>query len=347
MATAFVAACGGSNGTETAIRTPPGASALSTVQPSVSPTPATRCSKSNRCLALVTLRPGNQIAVRDITDIAHPKTVAMPVTGALPRFVSGTTLSSQNWVEVGLPTELYRSDLTGSPETRVLSADQGIVHYAWSPDGTSLAYVTLGRSSLELRLKRAGVDRVVGLLPDLGEPDFAIAYSPDGAHLAVVANVASGFLRMWDANGANLRTYNGSAATMPVWLGDSLYFRDSKGVEVWRNGAISTFLPGLDWILPHASPGGGVIVYETRDTKGVGHVLVVDAATRQIRELAGGRGTPVFLTSRYVWYGFEAACPAGAECVAPFGTTYIYDLQTGTEHTSIITNVFDVWPHAA
>jgi hypothetical protein len=29
------------------------------------------------------------------------------------------------------------------------------------------------------------------------------------------------------------------------------------------------------------------------------------------------------------------------------GKTYIYDLQTGTETESIITQVFDVWPHPA
>jgi hypothetical protein len=28
-------------------------------------------------------------------------------------------------------------------------------------------------------------------------------------------------------------------------------------------------------------------------------------------------------------------------------TTYIYDLQTGTEWESIITNVADAWPHGA
>jgi len=29
------------------------------------------------------------------------------------------------------------------------------------------------------------------------------------------------------------------------------------------------------------------------------------------------------------------------------GKTYIFDLQTATEAGSIITTVFDVWPHAA
>jgi hypothetical protein len=81
---------------------------------------------------------------------------------------------------------------------------------------------------------------------------------------------------------------------MPVWLGDRLYFRDAKGVEVWRNGEISTFLAGVQW------------------------PACLTAGTCQPRE--PGEAT---------------------------GKTYIYDLADHVESSSVITKVYDIWPHAA
>jgi hypothetical protein len=48
----------------------------------------------------------------------------------------------------------------------------------------------------------------------------------------------------------------------------------------------------------------------------------------------------------------ERACVAADHCLAGYPAiasekTYIYDLQDGTEAESVITGVYDVWPHAA
>ena len=138
---------------------------------------------------------------------------------------------------------------------------------------------------------------------------------------------------------------------MSVWSGRSLYFRDAGGVQAWTNGVTSAFLPGVQWVRPKSSPAGGAIVYETRDASGVAHVHLVDTNTRKVRELKAGRSEPAFLTSRYVWYQGERLCLPSDQCVigptAPTGKYYIYDLQTGTEYSSMITSVVDVWPHAA
>jgi hypothetical protein len=140
---------------------------------------------------------------------------------------------------------------------------------------------------------------------------------------------------------------------MSVWSGASLYFRDLKGVEVWRDGVVSPFLPGVAWIKPRASSAAGQIVYTARDSNGWGHIYVVDTTTGKVRELKSARTDAVFLTSRYIWYQGERACVASDVCGAPppfhplNGKTYIYDLQTGTETESVITSVSDVWPHPA
>jgi hypothetical protein len=142
-----------------------------------------------------------------------------------------------------------------------------------------------------------------------------------------------------------------SNATMSVWSGNALYWRDDKGVEMWRDGSQSLVLPGVSWIRPHASPAGGQIVYETRDANySTAHVFLLDTATGQTRQLAQSRSEPAFLDSHDVWYMGERPCASSDPCVVgPTIATrpYIYDLQSGTEYQSIITTVWDVWPHPA
>ena len=139
---------------------------------------------------------------------------------------------------------------------------------------------------------------------------------------------------------------------MSVWSGDTLYFPGPTGVDMWRDGVTSSFLPGVTWIRPKASSAGGQIVYASTDAQGWAHTFVVDTSTRTVLELKKARSAPAFLTSRYVWYKGQRACVAADYCpsgrtVVDNGKTYIYDLLDGTETESVITQVFDVWPHAA
>jgi hypothetical protein len=138
---------------------------------------------------------------------------------------------------------------------------------------------------------------------------------------------------------------------MSTWSGAGLYFVDANGVAVLQNGVVSSFLPGVSWLRPKGSPAGGQIVYAARDHSGYAHTYVVDTSSGRVRELKAGRAEPIFLTSRYIWYQGERPCVAADQCdpalpVVPNGKTYIYDLLDNTETESIITNVFDVWPHA-
>jgi hypothetical protein len=141
---------------------------------------------------------------------------------------------------------------------------------------------------------------------------------------------------------------------MSVWSGDALYFRDAAGVEMWRAGAQSLLLAGVAWIRPKASPAGGQIVYEIRDSAGVAHVVILDTRTGETREIAKSRSEPAFLSSHLIWYRGERPCVSGdpPPCGSGItntdtGKTYIYDLQDGSESQSDITAVFDVWPHPA
>jgi hypothetical protein len=335
----------------------PSASASASGSPSPTPTPV-------RSLALVTLRGSDSYVVRDLTDINHPKTVSNLGAISAPVFVSGTELSYAN------DTGLFRMPLSGSPKTLVV---KGGGTGDWSQDGKAVVYTTLTPTesctgTTTVHQLRAGHGQVLGSVPSGGCGDcqtisncgftnfldFRLLYSPDGSLISLVTTGFSGSsFRVWSSAGAVLQGDGSRGGTMSAWSGPSLYFRDEKGVEVWRAGTISLFLPGVAWLRPRASSAGGQIVYTVRDSGGWGHVYVVDTTTKKVRELKSARSDAVFLTSRYVWYQGERACTAAEECGAhpPFhplsGKTYIYDLQTGTETESIITGVSDIWPHPA
>ena len=242
---------------------------------SVPPTASTTSAPSSRDLALVTVRGSNDIVVVDITDIRNPKTVSTLGQISLPMFVSATELS---YLQDG---GLVRAPLSGSPKT--IMSSQAVDIFAWSPDGNAAAYLTSDfngtESKMELHLMSAGKDRVVGSMSGLPKVwgcetqacadtyDLHLSYSPDGRFISWAQNVRPVF-RLWAADGKDV-TPSTVVPFMTVWSDAGLYFGDSKGIEVYRAGVVSPFLPGATWIRPKGSAGGGQILYEARDGSGL------------------------------------------------------------------------------
>jgi len=322
--------------------------------------PASTASKTNRVLG--TLLGSERTVVRDVTDITHPKTIITSAIGSLiPRFVSGSDVSY-----VDKSGSLTRLDLAG-PSTTAVAPCVGF--YDWSPDGTTAVYLTQSDSALALHQVKAGEDRVMDSMPPVPAAgcgsqtcadrfDYRLYFSPDGAFISLVVNWGGPGFRLWKTDGILVKSIDASSLagaeppTMSAWSGKGLYFRDANGVEVWRDGAISPFLPGVKWIRPKASPGGGQIVYGARDSAGWAHSYLVDINSTKVRDLGKGRSEPAFLTPSLIWYKGERSCVPADSCdpsrpVIASGTTYIYDLQDGTETESRITSVADVWPHPA
>lgn len=334
----------------------------SRMTPVSSPVQQTACTSSNRCLALVTLRGSSNIVVRDITDISHPKTIST-VGNLSPQFISAIEVS---YVEDG--NRLIRAP-HGTFSRTVATPIHGIVAFAWSPDGSAAVYLTQTAAGSELHQVTSNGDRRLSSMPRFPATgcespacadrwDFRLSYSPDGAFVSLVQSAGGPVFRLWTSGGRLLKSVDstslpyGQWPSMSAWSGKNLYFRDAKGVEVWRDGVVSIFLPGVAWIRPNASPGWGQIVYAARDAQGWAHSYVVDTVSRQVRDLGKARAEPAFLTSRYIWYQAERLCTAADPCapelpVIANGKTYINDLQNGTETESIITGVIDIWPHAA
>lgn len=345
--------------------TPPTASGTRLQCPAVQPAPRFAGSTaSNRELALVWLRGSERLVVRDITDINHPSTVRTLQDLGAPQFVSATDISYVTGESI------VRIPLAGSPSKVVAPLCLGQVGFGWSPDGKTLAYVTDTKDGnhSELDLVAAGQNRVAAIMPrwfyGVGcagqvcedNADARLLFSPDGRFISLVQGWGGPELRIWTSSGKTLKSIDADAPTgtptMSVWSGKGLYFRDARGVIRWRDGTQSGALPAVKWVRPKGSPAGGQIVYMAREA-GVPSVFVLDTASGAIRILKTFRSEPAFLTSRYIWYQGERRCatgdsyPCGSGGTSiPTGKTYIYDLETGVETESIITKVWDVWPHA-
>lgn len=305
------------------------------------------------------------MVVRDITNIDNARTVATVPRLGIMKFVSGADVSGNL---LGNASEVVFAPVVGQPQS--ISADGciNVFDYAWSSDGAKVVYVTDSGDNFkqELRQISAGVDRVIAIVPRpipitgcvacSDNADLRLAFSPDGQYISYIGWDT---FEVWRADGTLISgpSAGGSSPTMAVWSGSELYFRNDQGVNVWRNGAVSLLLPGLSWIRPKSSPASGKIVYQARDSQGRAHVFLLDTATHQTTSLVNAeRMEPAFLTARYVWYAGEVVCPESEGCYStgyqwqtetkPTGTTYIYDLQLGSEVQSKITAVVDIWPHA-
>lgn len=293
-----------------------------------------------------------------MTDINHPITVATIGLVGPPKFVNASEVSFES------DGGLVRQAVSGSPKMIVAPAG---TDFDWSPLGTTAVYViykssTDGGTIGELHTVSSGQDKVFA--SGLQGPPLVwgcesqqcadgtsthLAYSPWGDFISWGQSLRPSF-RLWTSDGVQPYPFQYPLVpSMEVWSDGDLYFSDSSGVERYRDKSIAQVLPGVAWIRPQASPGGGQIVYELRDSGGVARVYLLTTASGSVREVAKGRSEPAFLTARYLWYRGERSCTAADQC--PTGTTvfngktYLYDLQTGVEYPSIITNVYDVWPH--
>src|SRR5260370_18720997 len=346
---------------------PPTASSIPMGQcPAVQPAPQFQPSApSSRNLALVWLKGSSAFVVRDITDINHPFAVSTLNGIGVPQFASPSDVS------FATDTELVRMPFSANPRTTVSSLCLGAIGFAWTPDGTTAAYVTddQPQAGSTLHLVSGGQDRVVSSMPRFlwgvgcagqcaDTADARLLYSPDGAYISLVQTWGGPMFRVWTSGGKVVSSVDSgapdSSITMSVWSGNVLYYRDAKGVEAWRNGTTSLILPGVKWIRPQASAAGGKIVYEARDSANVPNVYVLDTTTGTVKQIAASRSEPAFLTSGFIWYKGERPCTSTDTypCNSWATTiesckTYIYDVQAGTETESIIANVCDVWPHPA
>jgi len=341
----------------------PRAANSATCQQSQATTQFAPSSPSNRNLALINFKGSQQLIVRDFTDILNPLTISrLDRPGVLAQFVSATELSSAD------EKSLVRMPLAGSPKTVVACARA--VALAWNADGTAAAYVTRTdkNGGSELHVVAGGQNRVLGSMtgnvitgcesPSCADSIFVrLAYSPNGKYISYVQTWGGPVFRLWQSDGTLIKSVDSrsglspSTPSMAVWSGNTLYWRDEKGVEMWHDGVEAVVLSDVAWIAPSASQGGGQIAYTARPA-GLPTVYILDTASGKARELRKLRSGATFLNSHLIWYREERGCasgdphPCGDRPTIPSGKTYIYDLDDKTDTESVIAAVIDVWPRA-
>jgi hypothetical protein len=382
-----VAACGGSS-TGTSSTATPSARASAVAFPFPSPTPGgptpppratVTCASripAHSQLALVTLRGGSGIVVRDVTDVGNPVSRCSISGGGYIRFVNGTHISYIVMAssDLGAPGALYLVDLQTQTTSLVRAwAYGGFLSwvYAWSPDGQALTYLSSDTSGLAWHLLSASGDRILsslGAVPGRGvnfdNDDGMVGFSADGQYVAVEETVTPGYkattsglapplqvVRVADAKLMYVRT----DATMAAWStggAQRLYFRTDSGVQSWDpTGQVRTVAAGLSWIHPWASADGSHIAYSTLDAQGNHKAEAIDVGGgATIQFSAQPRVGASFLTSSLVWYAGETICttvtPCGLGGPPLTGVTYISDL-VGVETESVDVAFYDSWPHLA
>jgi len=203
--------------------------------------------------------------------------------------------------------ELYIVDYDGFNPRRVTVNGSLNILPTWSPDGTSLGYVSYRRGTPLIYLARIfegkSVPNVTGERED-GQA-FAPAFSPDGEKIAFASN-RSGNMDIWVANadGSEPRQITNTRAseTAPCWspTGQEIAFTSSRtgtpqlwvmsaeGLNVRRLTTVGAWNDGCAW---NPARQYGEIAYTAQLEAGGLDIAVIDLATRQVRQISQGRGS--------------------------------------------------------
>jgi hypothetical protein len=291
--------------------------------------------------------------VRDITDLAHPSTIAS--IGHLWPYAVGyiyrprvqivnsgklaAVVDRNGPVESGVGQhtfeDLVQLSLSDQRLTTLVTVEDGIFYsIEWSPDGGTWTYLLNTPLALEWHLVGGTCNRVLASLPHVpafgADPTqlFRVGFSADGQFVAMSAMYAIGQPGSGSQAPVQVRRLDGSlvatsadsitfsqSLTNFIWVGSSLYFADKNGIEMWNQSRVVEVLPGVHWIRPKLSPDGRLIVYHWLDANGLPHVFVLDAATGTVSQVSSlGGAEGSFLTSRYAWYQQERRLGSAETC---------------------------------
>ncbi len=233
--------------------------------------------------------------------------------------------------------------------------------YAWSPDGSHLAYINSDTTGMTWHMLSASGDRVLanlGTVPPRGvsgdNDDVMTGFSADGQYVAIEQTFAGTIHIQVNHVSDSTVAYSRNDGTMAAWAGTGakLYFRIGSGVQAWDPSGVTTVVSGLAWIHPHASPDGSRMAFSVLNAQQnhIGEVL--DLTTGATHSLSPEpRIGAAFLNASLIWYAGETPCTTASPCGLggpPLSsTTYIWDLGSDVETGSLDTAYYDEWPHVA
>jgi hypothetical protein len=316
--------------------------------------------------ALLDMEGSPQTVLADVSDATHPHTICTISGASVPQLVTQRMISwsaTQTPGQAG-PSMLLTMDLFAGTSPSVVASWQGGLFmdglHAWSPDESSLAYVTSDASAVKLHLLSGGGDRVIatlGAVPGRGvnltEDDAFVGFSADGQYFALVQTFAgSGQELQIRKTKDGTIAYSQATGTMAAWSysGGDLYFREPSKtvVKVWdpKNGVSQLFALAQAWIRPNTDAGDDNVAYTVLDSGGLPHVWVYGHGGRSGGELGNVRTSPAFLNATQL---FDAGASACTNCgpgpsYQLSGQNFIYNLGSQSETPSSIVSVLSAWP---
>ena len=345
--------------------------------PASTPSPPTRAPLSFTCdpgfasghnLVIATVRGEPGVYIRDIQDFAQPRNVCKidlePDSAAFlalrPTFADGGSVAYL-WGD-----RLLRRDLATGATTTVLSGAD-LLRYSYTSDGKALTYLLWpppprssgGNVGVEWHLVRDGKDVLLETFRTIGGHGGArgvefvhLGFSGDGkyvfaggAEFQIGSPSVFGPAQVRSATDGSL-AYSTTNLTTAVWAGTpgGLYLGSQNSEIRWdpSSGAAPTS-DLVGYLQPRASPNGGLVAAWKVEDPAVLAISRVHADTESKHLLR--RGEPVFLNDDLLWYREELPC-ALMDCGQAPGT-FIYELATGVESASKLTNVYEVWPRSS
>jgi hypothetical protein len=265
-------------------------------------------------------------------------------------------------------TAIVSFDLTTQATTTEVTASGYVPTFAYSHDGTMLAYLVHDQqtSGAALHVRRNGQEKVITLnnIPGRGvgrDDELFLEYAPDDQYLLMVdtfvGNQAQApetgqflVLRTADNTVAFLPPSGVSAnATMATWArnADRLFYRDAVGVRTWDAGvaSVGTLASGLHWYDPDPSGDGRWLAYTDIDAQFVPRVSLYDGqSSQQVATVNAPRSHPIFVSADTIWYLEEQPC--SSECLGgPYqtsGKVFSYNLTTKTESALPFSDVHEL-----
>jgi len=319
--------------------------------------------------------------IQSFHDPLHPTTLCT-MSGGDFKFISRTeigyvTISSSNDPIHGTSV-IGRMSLTDLKPVTVVEVRGYAVQFAWSPDGSSVAYLVYLEASgnaNQLWLK-TGTALPQALTPPItfggrgGSVDdqVLVSFSHDGRYVLVVDTALAGAVpaspdqasvQVHSVPDGNLVFVPPSAltssgkldpfVTMAAWSRqtDRLYYRDPAGVHTWDPPAAEGMLAaGLRWFFPSMSPDDRFVAYAV-NMREQPHVEVRDLCSNKVQVIPGTRGSPLFITANMLFEAeYTLGQPGPGPPYGPYGRNFMFDLRTNLE-TPIPGNIIptDYWPH--
>jgi hypothetical protein len=355
------------------------------IAPTVSCT--TTPSASSEPLVMAMTPDRQKFQVHSFRDPIHPAALCT-MSGASFRFISSTevgyAITTSLWNQTaGARSAIARMSWTDLKPAVVVEAQGDVMDFAWSPDGSSLAYLLYTSASgigtgagnqLWLKTGDAPPRALTPLIPLFGRggsisDQILVRFSRDGKYILMVDTFVGGPVpaspeyahfqvlampagnTVWVPPTALMAgdKIGYSFVTMAAWsrTADRLYYRDQAGVHTWDPPrTVGTMSAGLTWFSPSVSPDGRFLAYAVNMTDQP-HVEVRDLVTNDVRVIRGARGAPFFVTNSQLFvaeYAPSTQQGPGVQAYSQTGRAFVIDLRTIVETTVPMINPIDYWP---